>query len=70
MQKLIFNTTKKTVVIYDSIIDHEGEKLYEFENIPTVKVLDGFYEIIQEEIDKKYPILRVPISQTYMFIEK
>lgn len=69
MQKLIFNTTKKTVVIYDSIID-ESEKLYEFENIPTVKFLEGFYEVIQEESDKKYPILRVPICETYMFIVK
>lgn len=70
MQKLVFNTTKKTVVIYDSIVDRVGEKLYEYENIPTVKVLDGFYEVIQEESDKKYPILRVPINQTYMIIEK
>jgi len=75
MQELIFNTTQKTIEIKK---DYQGDKIYHFNNISTVKYLEGFYEVIQEsdEIDektgkpKKYPIFRLPISNTNMRIIK
>lgn len=64
MNELTFNTTKKTVIY------NYGNKK-EYNNISTVKSLNGYYELIQEESDgKKYPILRIPINNTIMYIEK
>ena len=69
MQTLIFNTTLKTVILFEG--NSDSKPFAELRNIPTVKFLDGFYEVIQsDEFEKKYPILRVPISNTNMFIEK
>jgi hypothetical protein len=70
MQTLVFNTTTKTVKLIDSKTGM-GAVLLEYDNIPTVKVLEGYYEVIQtDEFEKKYPILRVPISNTNMIISK
>jgi hypothetical protein len=70
MQTLVFNTTTKTVKLIDSKTGM-GAVLFEYDNIPTVKVLEGYYEVIQtDEFEKKYPILRVPISNTNMIITK
>lgn len=70
MQTLVFNTTTKTVKLIDSKTGM-GAVLLEYSNIPTVKVLEGFYEVIQsDEFEKKYPVLRVPISNTNMIINK
>ena len=47
---------------------------YEYSNIPTVKVRDGFYEVMQKEAslteEIQIPICRLPIAQTLMFINK
>jgi hypothetical protein len=82
MQTLVFNTTTKKVVLLsgrrgDSII------LETFDNVSTVKCLEsGFYEIMQkqdEESNNKFinkgsfssiPVMRVPIANTNMIIEK
>jgi len=68
MNKLVFNTTKKTVEFYSEFIEEK------FDKIPTVKCLDGYYEVMQEEGSgedkKKYPVLRSPISATIMKIVK
>ena len=56
----------------DSII------LKTFQNVPTVKPTEGYYEIMQEsnQIDpetgrkSRYPVARLPIANTIMFIEK
>lgn len=70
MQTLVFNTTTKTVKLIDSKTGM-GSVLLEYSNIPTVKVSEGYYEVIQsDEFDKKYPILRVPIPLTNMIINK
>lgn len=70
MQTLVFNTTTKTVKLIDSK-NSTGSLLMEYSNVPTVKVLDGFYEVIQsDEFDKKYPVLRVPMANTNMIINK
>lgn len=70
MQTLIFNTTTKTIKVLEGNTG-KGTILMEMESIPTVKVLEGYYEVIQsDEFEKKYPILRLPISNTNMIITK
>lgn len=70
MQTLIFNTTTKTVKLIDSK-NGMGSVLVEYGSVPTVKVSEGYYEVIQsDEFEKKYPVLRVPIDNTNMIINK
>jgi hypothetical protein len=70
MQTLVFNTTTKTVKLIDSKTGM-GTVLLEYSSIPTVKVSEGYYEVIQsDEFEKKYPVLRVPIANTNMIINK
>lgn len=70
MQTLIFNTTTKTVKLIDSK-NGMGSVLVEYGSVPTVKISEGYYEVIQsDEFEKKYPVLRVPIQNTNMVIEK
>jgi hypothetical protein len=73
MQTLVFNTTTKKVVLLsgrrgDSII------LETFDNVSTVKCLEsGIYEIMRkqdEESNSSIPVMRVPIANTNMIIEK
>jgi hypothetical protein len=73
MQTLVFNTTTKKVVLLsgrrgDSVI------LETFDNVSTVKCLEsGFYEIMRkqdEESNSSIPVMRVPIANTNMIIEK
>ena len=66
MQTLVFNTTERTV----EVLNENADILYRYSNVPTVKVMDGFYEVIQEEKLIKYPVLRVPIANTNMTIIK
>jgi hypothetical protein len=70
MQTLTFNTTTKNVKLNDN-----STILYVFDNVPTVKILEGYYEVIQENPDattetKRYPVARFPIANTNMIIEK
>jgi uncharacterized protein YecE (DUF72 family) len=71
MQTLVFNTTDKTVKFYK---DHKEESqiLTQYNNVPTVKVQEGYYEVMYrtEEMQSPIPVLRVPVSNTNMFIEK
>ena len=68
MQTLVFNTTTKSVKVT------EGDNLtilFQYENVPTVKVLDSLYEVMQkDEFDKSTPVLRLPIANTNMVINK
>jgi hypothetical protein len=68
MQTLVFNTTTKSVKVI------EGDNLtilFQYENVPTVKVLDAYYEVMQkDEFDKSTPVLRIPIANTNMVINK
>jgi len=76
MQTLVFNTTLKTVKIYEE--EKYTKVLYDFDNIPTVKVKEEgqYYEVIQKGIDmmtseeRSLPIARFPIANTNMLIEK
>ena len=68
MQTLVFNTTTKSIKVT------EGDNLtilFQYENVPTVKVLDSFYEVMQkDEFEKSTPVLRLPIGNTNMVIRK
>jgi len=68
MQTLVFNTTTKSVKVT------EGDNLtilFQYENVPTVKVSEGFYEVMQkDEFEKSTPVLRLPIGNTNMIIKK
>ena len=67
MIKLTFYTTEKKVVVDFDNFDKET-----YENTPTVQVRDGYYEVMKRNdngiVTAVKPILRVPISQTIMYI--
>ena len=71
MQTLVFNTTKKTIKVTEGNLN-DSKVIFEAENVSTVKVLpEGLYEVMQkDENDNARPILRFPISNTNMVIEK
>ena len=70
MQTLIFNTTTKTIKLVEGRTE-KGSPLLEMGSIPTVKTLEGFYEVVQsDEFEKKYPVLRLPIANTNMIIKR
>lgn len=69
MQTLIFNSTTKKVELLSG--SRGGSSILEtLENVPTVKVENGYYEVIQKQGEQKVPVLRVPISNTNMLIQK
>ena len=73
MQTLIFNTTTKRVQL---LSDSKGDSkvLETFDNASTVKCSElGFYEVMQktdENSSSSIPVMRLPISNTNMLIEK
>jgi hypothetical protein len=73
MQTLTFNTTTKQVYLL-SAARGESTVLVSFDNVSTVKCSDlGFYEIMRktsEDSTSAIPVLRVPIANTNMIIEK
>ena len=72
MIKLTFYTKNKQVTVDFGDLHHET-----YENIPTVQVREGYYEVMKR-FDSEIalngyttiPVLRVPISNTIMFIEE
>jgi hypothetical protein len=73
MQSLLFNTTAKTAKLYANKVE-DSEILYEFYNVPTVKIEDGYYQVLQLDNtsteEKRVPVARFPISNTNMLIKK
>lgn len=70
MQTLLFNTTTKTVKVTDGALGN-SEILFTFDNVPTVKVNSTYYEVMKrDEEGATIPVLRVPISNTNMVIQK
>jgi hypothetical protein len=68
MQTLVFNTATKQVQLFKGSVS-DSEMIMELENVPTVKVIDSFYEVMQRDYEgKSKPVLRVPISGTNMVI--
>mgnify|MGYP001143757409 CR=1 FL=1 len=71
MQTSMFNSTIKRVQLWDG--SRGDSKLIEtFDNVPTVKVENGYYEVMQklEETGGVVPVLRVPMANTNMLIRK
>ena len=70
MQTLVFNTTTKTIKLYEGF-PQKSEILSQISNVPTVKVFESHYEIMQkDEFEKTSPVMRLPIQNTNMIIEK
>lgn len=70
MQTLLFNTTTKSIKLYVGF-PQKSEILLDLQNVPTVKVLETYYEIMQKDItDRTFPVARFPIQNTNMLIEK
>lgn len=70
MQTLTFNTKTKEVQLLDGPRGKSGI-IEGFNNISTVRIDNGFYELIQimsTEPVTKVPVMRVPISNTNMII--
>ena len=74
MQTLVFNTTEKSITLYSGHRGGIGTTIVTMmENIPTVKVTpEGFYEVMQKQNDGSngIPVMRLPIANTNMIIEK
>ena len=71
MQTLTFNsTTKKVQLLSGSRGD--SKVLETFDNVPTVKVENGYYEVMQKsgENGGVVPVLRVPMANTNMLIQR
>lgn len=68
MQTLIFYTTEKRVVLNSEISN--GYELISFDDVPTVKIEGGYYEVMQKTNTNTIPVLRVPILNTNMLIQK
>lgn len=71
MQTLTFNSTTKKVQLLSGSRE-SGIILETFDNVPTVKVENGYYEVMQksEETNGVVPVLRVPMANTNMLIQK
>lgn len=76
MQTLVFNTTEKKVWVYDGTAE-VSNLIYKFEDVPTVKPLQDYYEVMQRLSSDSaptgymsFPVARFPISNTNMIIEK
>jgi len=69
MQTLMFNSTIKRVQLWEG--SRGNSKLIEtFDDVLTVKIETGYYEVMQKIETGVVPVLRVPIANTNMFIEK
>jgi hypothetical protein len=69
MQTLMFNSTTKKVQLLSGSRE-SGRLLETFDNVSTVRILEGYYEVIQIQGEQKFPVLRVPIANTNMLIQK
>lgn len=72
MIKLTFYTKNKQVTVDFGDLHHET-----YENVPTVQVRERYYEVMKRFNSDTalngftmIPVLRVPISNTIMFIEE
>jgi hypothetical protein len=68
MQTLVFNSTTKRVQLLSG--SRDSELLETFDNVPTVKVETGYYEVMQIQGEQKVPVLRVPMANTNMLIKR
>ena len=73
MQTLVFNTSTKSAKLYEGATE-ASTILYTFNDVPTVKIEDGYYQVMQIDgtsvEEKRVPVARFPISNTNMLIKK
>lgn len=73
MQTLVFNTSTKSVKVYENAPE-KSEILYTFNDVPTVKIVESYYEVMQIDgtsvEEKRVPVARFPIANTNMLIKK
>lgn len=73
MQTLVFNTSTKSVKVYEGKAE-SSEVLYTFNDVPTVKIEEHFYQVMQVDgtsvEEKRVPVARFPIANTNMLIKK
>ena len=71
MQTLVFDTTEKTVKLYEGFNELKPNLIIDYDNITTVKCLEGYYECLRKNDSiSTIPVLRVGISSTNMIIRK
>jgi hypothetical protein len=72
MQTLVFNTSTKSVKLYEASVS--STILFTFDNVPTVKIEEGYYQVMQMDStsteEKRVPVARFPIANTNMIIKK
>jgi hypothetical protein len=72
MQTLVFNTSTKSAKLYEG--NESSSILYTFDSVPTVKIIEGYYEVMQIDAtsveEKRVPVARFPIANTNMLIKK
>ena len=72
MQTLVFNTSTKSAKLYEG--NESSSNLYTFDSVPTVKIIEGYYEVMQIDAtsveEKRVPVARFPIANTNMLIKK
>ena len=73
MQTLVFNTSTKTAKLYTDKSE-DSEILYTFNDVPTVKIEQDFYQVMQIDATSvegtRVPVARFPIANTNMLIKK
>jgi hypothetical protein len=73
LQTLVFNTATKTVKLYEGVAE-SSPIIMIFNDVPTVKVMESFYEVMQTDSfsndEKRVPVARFPIANTNMLINK
>lgn len=72
MQTLVFDTKHKAVTVYSE--EPQASKIiHQFVDVPTVKVMEGFYEVMVKQMngdtENRVPVARFPISNTNMLIK-
>ena len=68
MQTLVFNSTTKRVQLLSG--SRDSVLLETFDDVPTVKIETNYYEVMQKTETGVVPVLRVPIANTNMLIQK
>jgi len=69
MQTLIFNSTTKRVQLLSGSRG-DSKVLETFDDVPTVKIETNYYEVMQKTETGVVPVLRVPMANTNMLIQK
>ena len=72
MQTLVFNTKTKSVTVYSDKLG--STMISNFSDVPTVKVMESYYEVVRKQLDEegnevRVPVARFPIANTNMLIQ-